>query len=132
MRYPIDLVTDKHELISYDLDDAESWQHVELEHDGRTYQVRVPRAYDPGVKRIIRTDDCGELLYLIGEVDRDYNGSPIGCLIVARPLEDGTYRTVIFHSLRPPDLRDFDVGPSSGFRPGRRSSRRVAVWGPDR
>ncbi|MGP0069958.1 MAG: hypothetical protein ACLQGP_40950 [Isosphaeraceae bacterium] len=49
MRYPIDLVTDKHELISYDLDDAESWQHAEVEHDRRTYRLRVPRAYDPGV-----------------------------------------------------------------------------------
>ena len=34
--------------------------------------------------------------------------------------------------LRPPDLRDFDVEPSSGFRPRRRSSRRVADWCPDR
>jgi hypothetical protein len=105
MRYPIDLVTDKHELISYDLDEADSWQHVEVEHNGRTYRVRVPRAYDKGVKRIIRTDDCGELLYLIGEVGLDYDDSPIGCFIVARPLEDGTYRTVIFHSLYPWTLR---------------------------
>src|SRR5271157_5019088 len=35
-------------------------------------------------------------------------------------------------SLGPPDLRDFDVGPSSAFRPHRRSSRRVADWCPDR
>ena len=30
--------------------------------------------------------------------------------------------------LRPPDLRDFDVGPSWAFRAHRRSSRRVADW----
>src|SRR5580700_544214 len=35
MRYPIDLVTDKHELISYDLGEAESWQQLEVEHNGR-------------------------------------------------------------------------------------------------
>ena len=33
--------------------------------------------------------------------------------------------------LRPPDLRDFDLEPSPEFRPGRRSSRRVADWCPD-
>ena len=31
-------------------------------------------------------------------------------------------------NLRPPDLRDFDVGPSWAFRAHRRSSRRVADW----
>ena len=35
-------------------------------------------------------------------------------------------------SLRPPDLRDFDVGPSWAFRAHRRSSRRVADWCRDR
>ena len=30
--------------------------------------------------------------------------------------------------LRPPDLPDFDVGPSWAFRAHRRSSRRVADW----
>ena len=34
--------------------------------------------------------------------------------------------------LRPPDLRDFDVGPSWAFRAHRRSSRRVADWCRDR
>jgi len=34
--------------------------------------------------------------------------------------------------LRPPDLWDFDVEPSSGFRHRRRWSRRVAGWCPDR
>ena len=101
MRYPIDQVTDKHELISYDLDRAESWQQLEVEHKGRTYQVKVPKAYDAGVTRIVRVDDCGELLYLFGEVGLNYDGSPVGCLIAARPFDDGTYRTVIFHSLYP-------------------------------
>ncbi len=101
MRYPIDLVTDKHELISFDLDRAESWQLVDVEYDGRSYRVRGLRAYDNGVKRIIRADEVGDLLYLIGEVGPDYNGSPIGCLIVARATEDGTHRTIIFHSLYP-------------------------------
>ena len=39
---------------------------------------------------------------------------------------------VIPHSLRPPDLRDFDLEPNPAFPPGRRSSRRVANWCPDR
>jgi hypothetical protein len=64
MRYPIDLVTDKHELISFDLDRTDSWQQMEVEHNGRTYRVRGPRAYDKGVKRISRADDCGELRML--------------------------------------------------------------------
>ena len=37
-----------------------------------------------------------------------------------------------FPTLRPPDLRDFDVGPSWAFRAHRRSSRRVADWCRDR
>src|SRR5208337_5291434 len=37
-----------------------------------------------------------------------------------------------FQSLRPPDLRDFDVAPSSGFRLRRRASRQVAGWCQDR
>jgi integrase/recombinase XerD len=35
-------------------------------------------------------------------------------------------------NFRPPDLWDFDVGPSSGFRPHRRSSRPAADRCPDR
>ena len=35
-------------------------------------------------------------------------------------------------NVRPPDLREFDVEPSSGFRPRRRSRRRVADRCPDR
>jgi hypothetical protein len=102
MRLPIDLVTDKHELITFDSDQPDGWQQLEIEHDGSAYRVRVPIAYDNGVERIVRVDDCGSLLYLLGEVGHDHaDQGRIGCLIVARPLEDGTYRTVVFHSLYP-------------------------------
>ena len=37
-----------------------------------------------------------------------------------------------FESLRPPDLWDSVVEPSSGFRPRQRSSTRVAAWCRDR
>ena len=36
------------------------------------------------------------------------------------------------YSLRPPDLRDFDVGSDLGSQPRRRSSRRVSTRCPDR
>ena len=54
----------------------------------------------------VRVDDCGGLLYLVGEVGRDHaNQGRIGCLIVARPREDGTYRTFVFHSLFPKTVK---------------------------
>jgi hypothetical protein len=102
MNIPIDLLTDKHELLSFDTDRADWWQWVEFEHGGRKYRVQVPIAYDNGVERVVRADDSGDLLYLIGEVGHDLDDrSRIGCLIVARPQEDGTHRAVVFHSLYP-------------------------------
>jgi hypothetical protein len=99
---PIDLLTTKHELIGFDSDRTDDWQWLEFDHAGRAYRVRVPIAYDNGVERVVRVDDAGDLLYLIGEVGHDFGEwGRIGCLIVARPEEDGTYRTVVFHSLYP-------------------------------
>ena len=102
MDVPIDLLTDKHELLSFDLDRPDWWQWLEVDHGDRRYRVLVPVAYDNGVERVVRVDDGGELLYMIGEVGHDFDGrGRIGCLIVARPREDGTYRAVVFHSLYP-------------------------------
>jgi len=102
MRDLIDLVTDRHELIGFDTDRTDSWQQLEVEHEGRTYRVLVPVAYDNGVERILRVDDCGAFLYLFGEVGHDHrNQGRIGCVMVARPQQDGTYRAFIFHSLFP-------------------------------
>lgn len=100
----IDIVTHKHELIGFDYesDDPARWQSLDVPHGGRTYSVRVPIIYDNGVERIVRVDDCGALLYLLGEVGHDHDDQGrIGCLMVARPMEDGTYRTFVFHSLYP-------------------------------
>ncbi len=36
---------------------------------------------------------------------------------------NGTFASAVNYNVRPPDLRDFDVEPSSAFRPHRRSSR---------
>ncbi|WP_145275014.1 hypothetical protein [Tautonia plasticadhaerens] len=102
MNVPIDLLTDKHEFLGFDTDRDDWWQWLEVEHAGRAYRVRVPIAYDNGVERVVRVDDAGDLLYLIGEVGHDYcERGRIGCLILARPEEDGTYRAVVFHSLYP-------------------------------
>ncbi len=102
MTVPVDLLTDKHELLGFDLDRDDWWQWLKVEHGNRTYRVRVPIAYDNGVERVVRMDDGGDLLYLIGEVGHDDDDrGRIGCLIVARPEEDGTYRAVVFHSLYP-------------------------------
>jgi hypothetical protein len=106
MHPSIDFVTDKHGLISFDSDRPDWWQQLEFKHGDRTYRVQVPVAYDNGVERIVRVDDCGALLYLIGEVGHDHaDQGRIGCLIVARPLEDGTYRTFVFHSLFPRTIK---------------------------
>jgi hypothetical protein len=105
MDVPIDLLTDKHELLPFDTDRPDWWQWLEFEHGGRSYRVRVPVAYDNGVERLVRADDCGDRLYLTGEVGHDLGDrGRIGCLIVARPLEDGTYRAIVFHSLYPLSL----------------------------
>jgi hypothetical protein len=98
----IDIVTDKHELLAFDTGEPEWWQQLQVESGGRTYRVLVPIAYDNGVERIVRVDDCGTFLYLIGEVGHDHGDQGrIGCPIVARPQEDGTYRAFVFHSLYP-------------------------------
>jgi hypothetical protein len=98
----IDFVTDKHELLGFDTGQPDWWQQLEVKQGDRTYRVRVPITYDNGVERIVRADDCGALLYLFGEVGHDHGDQGrIGCLIVARPLEDGTYEAFVFHSLFP-------------------------------
>lgn len=102
MDVPIDLLTENHELLGFDLEQADWWQWLEVDHGGKRYRVRVPLAYDNGVERVVRVDDGGDLLYLIGEVGYDLDDrGRIGCLIVARPAGDGTYRAVVFHSLYP-------------------------------
>jgi hypothetical protein len=106
MHPSIDILTHKHELLPFDSDEPDWWQQLEVRHGDRTYQVRVPIIYDNGVERIKRVDDCGGLLYLIGEVGHDHGDEGrIGCLIVARPLEDGTYRAFVFHSLFPRTIK---------------------------
>jgi hypothetical protein len=98
----VDLLTDKHERLSFDTDRPDWWQSLDESHGGRMYRVLVPIVYDNGVERVVRVDDCGALLYLTGEVGHDFaDEGRIGCLIVARPLEDGTYRAFVFHSLYP-------------------------------
>jgi hypothetical protein len=102
MRPLVDIVTHKHELLGFDTDRPESWQPLEVKQGDRTYRVQVPIVYDNGVERIVRVDDCGALLYLFGEVGHDHRDEGrIGCLIAARPLEDGTYQAFLFHSLYP-------------------------------
>ena len=92
----IDIVSDKHELLPFDSDQPDWWQLVEVEQGGRTYRVHVPIIYDNGVERIIRVDDGGDLLYLLGEVGHDHDDrGRIGCLLVAHRLEDGTYRVSV-------------------------------------
>jgi hypothetical protein len=111
MHFPIDLLHDKHELMSFDLDETECWQPLEVEHDDRIYRVQVPIIYDNGVERVLRVDDAGDLLFLFGEVGHDFGKlGRIGCLIVARPNEDGSYRTVVFHSLYPQAIRGIERG----------------------
>ena len=61
--------------------------------------------------------------------------APVGQLpipAVAPARKQVKLNTVNQPRLRPPDLRDFDVGPSWAFRAHRRSSRRVADWCRDR
>src|ERR1035437_8652988 len=95
----IALVTDKHELLGFDTGEPDWWQQLQVEHGGRTYRVLVPIAHDKGVERIVRVDDCGTLVYLFGEVGHDHGTQGrIGCLIVARPQEDGTHRAFVFTS----------------------------------
>lgn len=102
LRPLIDIVAHKHELMGFDSDEPDWWQSLEVPHGGQTYRVRVPIIYDNGIERIVRVDDCGPLLYLFGEVGHDHGDQGrIGCLLVARPLEDGTYQVFVFHSLYP-------------------------------
>lgn len=103
MDVPIDLLTDKHELLGFDPDRPDGWRWLEVEHGGRSYRVRVPVAYDDRVERVMRVDDYGDLLYLIGEVGHDLDDrGRIGGLIVARHVGGGTHWAVVFHSLYPP------------------------------
>ena len=108
MRHLIDIVTHKHELIPFAsvTDEPGYWQLLEVPHDGRTYRVHVPIIYDAGVERIVRVDDCGSLLYMVGEVGHDHaNQGRIGCLIAAHPSENGSYRAFLFHSLYPKTIQ---------------------------
>ena len=57
---------------------------------------------------------------------------PGGERVKLKLAERGTWIGDRKNGLRPPDLRDFDVGPSWAFRAHRRSSRRVADWCRDR
>jgi hypothetical protein len=120
MDIPIDLLTDKHELLAFDPDRPDWWQWLEFEHGDRTYRVRVPIAYDGGVERIVRADDCGDRLYLTGEVGHDLDDrGRLGCLIVARPLEDGASLTIVFHSLYPLSMSGLTPGGTGRSPEGR-------------
>jgi len=102
MKVPIDLLDEHHELLSFDTAREDEWQWVEVEIDGGSARVQVPRVCDAGVERVLRADVAGNLLYLIGEVGHDYDGwGRIGCLVVARDVGDGVWRAVVFHALYP-------------------------------
>jgi hypothetical protein len=98
----MDILTHKHERFGFELEREDLWQSLEVEDRGTACRVRVPRIYDNGVERILKVVAGEGLLWLIGEVGHDlYERGRIGCLIVARPLDDGTWVTVVFHSLYP-------------------------------
>jgi len=59
-------------------------------------------------------------------------GPPGTCEPVMKNVTPGAWLTASVYRLRPPDLREFDLGPNPRAWPGPRSSRRAADWLPER
>jgi hypothetical protein len=93
-RYWIDCLNEKHECWSYDNAAA-----VEVRHGDRLLRVLMP-IYLKGVQAQV-TAESAPFVFLLGKQSRNWDGSPLGVVIVAKQREADTYEAVVWHELYP-------------------------------
>jgi len=93
-RHWIDCLSEKHECWSYDKAAA-----VEVRHGERVLRVLMPD-YLTDVQAQV-TAESGPFVFLLGKQSRQWQGRPLGVLIVAKLREADTYEAVIWHELYP-------------------------------
>ena len=100
-RTPIDELTDKHELMTFDPDNPEFTQVLRAEREGRTFEVVVPIFLDrTRVGEVVNAAVDGETVFILCRYDRpldDFN-EVVGLLVVAVPNGDRRHRAVIAHT----------------------------------
>jgi hypothetical protein len=97
----LDRLSDKHELLSLDLNYPELHQVLQVTQDGRDLQVIVPLFYDgTRVGEVLASSVVGEIVFLLCRHDKDhgYGYGVLGLLVVAKPHPDGRHRAVIAHT----------------------------------
>jgi hypothetical protein len=96
---PLDRLTHKHELFSYDPTNPELTQVLVVEHGGRTREVIVPLFYDARIGEVVAAAGDGAVLFVLCRYDRPFDNSwgTLGFPVVAIPSKDGRYRAVIAH-----------------------------------
>jgi hypothetical protein len=97
----LDQLSDKHELLSLDLDFPECYQVLQVPHEARTLEVIVPLFFDgTRVGEVLASAMVGEIVFLLCRHDKDhgYGYGVLGLLVVARPHPDGRHRAVIAHT----------------------------------
>jgi hypothetical protein len=113
----LDQLSDKHELMSLDLDFPECYQVLQINQDGRDLQVIVPLFFDgTRVGEVLASFMVGEIVFLLCRHDKDYGDGygVLGLLVVAKPHPDGRHRAVIAHttfSLERLGLYPWPTGP---------------------
>jgi hypothetical protein len=97
----LDQLSDKHELLSLDLNYPECYQVLQVTLDGRDLRVIVPLFYD-GIRvgEVLASTMVGEIAFLLCRHDKDYGygNGVLGLLVVAKPHLDGRHRAVIAHT----------------------------------
>jgi hypothetical protein len=98
--YWVDHLAEKHECFSYG--DAKT---IAVEHNGRNLRVIVPEEAEDLIP--LAVGEAGGLLTVVGRLEKNWNGRPLGILLVAKKRAEDEYEVGVWHELYPWALRHF-------------------------
>jgi hypothetical protein len=105
--YWVDHLEHKHECFSYS--EAKT---IEIGHNGRTLRVIVPD--ETAELTPLGVGEAGELLTVVGRLNKDWNGKPLGILLVAKKRGNEEYEVGVWHELYPWALKHLGFAPAEG------------------
>ena len=102
----VDHLSDKHECFKYS-----EVRTATIVHDGRVLRVNVPDWADEFTP--LTVSQAGDVLTIIGQLAREYNGKPLGVMLAAVRRTEDEYEVGIWHELYPWALKHLGLVPTT-------------------